>query len=483
MNFGYKRLYIDGELRDAERGRRVAVICPGTEEAVAEIAWAGRAEAEAALASAARGFKVWSRLSLKERSRWMYALREAVIAHEELLRECVMYEMGKPWEATAEDYETVVHSLDWYAQEMMRTRDLILPDVEDTHRHMVISQPVGVVAAFLAWNFPLLNVGFKLGPALAAGCSIILRPSSSSPLSAYVLGEICHQVGLPAGVVNILCGPAEEVAETISRSSIPRLVTMIGSSETGRRLIAQSASSIKRMSMELGGNAPALVFPDAPMEAAVEDLATLKFGNCGQVCVSPNRIFIHEEAYEEFERRFVDRARAVRVGFGRDNRPSMGPLINGAARERVHSLVQDAVQQGAKILCGGRVPPELPKGYFYEPTVLADVHPKMRVFREEIFGPIAPLIRFREEADVIAQANDTEYGLVAYVYTRDVDRVRRLAEELEYGEVMINGFKYSISLPHGGIKESGVGKDCSQWALEDYLVKKRITIKCGGGSA
>lgn len=478
MNFGYRRLYIDGELRDAASGERRAVICPGTEEACGEIAWAGKEDAEAALESSARGFRLWSGLSLQQRTSWMSSLRDAVIAREEDLRAAVMYEMGKPWEATAEDYQTVVDALEWYPQEMRHARDTILPDVDNTFRHQVITQPVGVAAAFLAWNFPLLNVGFKLGPALAAGCSVLLRPSSSSPLSAYVLGGICHAVGLPAGVVNILCGPADTVASTISRSPIPRVVTMIGSSETGRRLIAESATTVKRMSMELGGNAPVLVFADADVETAAREAAALKFGNCGQICVAPNRIFVEEAVYARFRELFLAHARNVRVGFGRENQPTMGPLIDAKSRERIDGMVRSAVADGATLTLGGRRPEDLEKGHFYEPTVLENVTPSMRVFREEIFGPVAPLLRFTSEDEALASANDTEYGLVAYLYTRDVARARRLSEALEFGEVMVNGFKYAIDLPHGGIKESGVGKDCSHYALEDYLIRKRITVRC-----
>jgi succinate-semialdehyde dehydrogenase/glutarate-semialdehyde dehydrogenase len=454
------------------------VISPGTEEAVAEIAWADRRDAEAALESARRGFESWSRLPMKERIGWMFRLRDAVMAKEEDLRLAVMYEMGKPWEATAEDYGTLVNALEWYAQEIRRTRDTILPDVDGTHRHEVVSQPLGVVAAFLAWNFPLLNVGFKLGPALAAGCSIILRPSSSSPLSAYVLGGICAELGFPPGVINILCGPVSEVAETISSSTIPRLITMIGSSETGRRLIAQSATSVKRMSMELGGNAPVLVFADADLEVAARETAALKFGNCGQICVAPNRIFVHEDVYDRFMELFVGHARRVKVGFGRDSGATMGPLIDDQARTRVEAMVASAVAAGARVSFGGKRPEYLPAGFFYEPTVLENVTTEMRVFREEIFGPVAPLLRFRNENEAIAMANDTEYGLVAYVYTRDEGRSRRAAEALQFGEVMINGFKYAIDLPHGGIKESGIGKDCSHLALDDYLIRKRITVRC-----
>jgi succinate-semialdehyde dehydrogenase / glutarate-semialdehyde dehydrogenase len=360
---------------------------------------------------------------------------------------------------------------------MKHMRDEILVDIENTHRHQIISQPAGVAVAFLAWNFPLLNVGFKLGPALAAGCSLIIRPSKSSPLSAYVLGEILYEVNFPKGVVNILCGPINEVAETLLKSDITKVVTMIGSSETGRKLIAQSATSIKRMSMELGGNAPVLIFEDADLKKAAADVAAIKFGNCGQICVAPNRIFVHKSVINEFLELFIEKAKAVKVGFGRENKFTMGPLINLKARERIISMVQDAMDKGANLVYGGKIPNEPVKGYFYEPTIITNITSEMRVYREEIFGPVAPILEFEDEDEVIKMANDTEYGLSSYLYTSDINRIHKISESLQFGEVHVNGFKYSIYLPHGGIKESGIGHDCSYLALHDYLVKKRITIK------
>ena len=230
--------------------------------------------------------------------------------------------------------------------------------------------------------------------------------------------------------------------------------------------------------MELGGNAPVLVFPDADLETAASEVAALKFGNCGQICVSPNRIFVHADVVDKFQELLKQQACQVRVGFGRETQPTMGPLIDRNARERVHSWVAEARRDGAQLVCGGEMPPATQKGFFYPPTILRNVKPGMRIAREELFGPVASLLTFEDEADVVREANATEFGLVAYVYTQDVSRCRRVAEELEFGEVMINGFKYGINLPHGGIKESGIGKDCSQWALDDYLVKKRITTKC-----
>lgn len=477
MNFGYKKLYIGGTLCEAADNRKHEVLCPGTEEGIAEIAWATKADTEKALESAREGFKYWSNLSLKERTVWMNRLRNALAAKETLLRECVMYEMGKPWEATEEDFETVMNSLQWYPEEMKRLGDQMIPDEENTHSHRIISQPLGVAVAILAWNFPLLNLGFKLGPALAAGCSIIIKPSEHSPLSAYVIGEICAEINFPAGVINILCGPTEDTGIPLCESKIPRLITMIGSSATGRKLIAQSATSVKRMSMELGGNAPVLIFKDADVEKAASDVAALKFGNCGQVCVSPNRVFVHQDIIERFEELLIEKVKKIKVGFGKDQKYTMGPLINAQARIRITEMVEDAVAKGATLISGGGVPEGFTTGHFFQPTILKGITLEMRVYREEVFGPVASLISFEDEASVLEKANDTDAGLVAYIYTRDINRIQRLSEQLEFGEVQINGFKYAIYLPHGGIKESGIGKDCSQYALDDYLIKKRVTTQ------
>ncbi len=477
MNFDYRRLYIGGNSCDAATGRKQNVICPATEQTIAEIAWATPVDTQKALESAAEGFKYWGGLSLKNRTDWMNRLRDAIAAKENLLRECVMYEMGKPWDATVEDFQTVMDALQWYPEEMKRMRDEMIPDEENTHSHRITSQAAGVAVAILAWNFPLLNLGFKIGPALAAGCSIIIKPSEYSPLSAYVFGEICAEINFPAGVINVICGPVEETGVLLCESKIPQVITMIGSSATGRKLIAQSATSVKRMSMELGGNAPVLIFEDADIEKAAADVAALKFGNCGQICVSPNRIFVHKDVYPQFRDLLIEKAKKVKIGFGKEHQPTMGPLISDKARTRVLEIIDEAVSKGAQVLVGGKVPESLHSGYFLEPTVLNGVSTDMRAYKEEVFGPVASMLTFEDEADVLKKANDTEAGLVAYIYSKNMYRIQRLSEQLEFGEVQINGFKYAIYLPHGGIKESGIGKDCSQYALDDYLIRKRVSIQ------
>lgn len=477
MNYGYKKMYIDGKLVDAASGEKKEVICPGTGESVGEIAWAGKADAEMALDAARAAFKKWSKMSIITRKTWMDRLRDAVKEREHEIRESVMYEMGKTYNQAMEDYETVINALEWYPQEMLHRRDEIIPDPDGTHAHQIVSQPAGVAVGYLAWNFPLLNFGFKIGPALAAGCTLILKPSANAPISAYLLGEIMESIKFPKGVVNILAGSNDELAYTLSSSKIPRVITMIGSSVSGRIAMSQAATSIKHFSMELGGNAPAIVFDDANLTHAVNDLTALKYGNCGQICVAPNRIFVHEAIHDEFVSRFIEKAKNLNVGFGNDPKIDMGPIVDERSRDRIIKLVETTKKEGASLECGGKVPEGMGKGFFYEPTVFTNADRKMTIFREEIFGPVAAIYKFKTEEEVMEMANDCEVGLSSYLYTKDVNRVQKFSAGIEAGEVHVNGFKYSIYLPHGGVKESGLGHDCSHLALDDYLERKRITIR------
>ncbi|WP_372775183.1 NAD-dependent succinate-semialdehyde dehydrogenase [Mangrovibacterium sp.] len=477
MELGYKKMYIDGQLVDAVSGAKEKVECPGTGDIIAEIAWGGKEDAILALDAAQAAFKKWSKMSINTRKMWMDKLRDAVIKRQHDIREAVMYEMGKTYNQAVEDYETVVNALEWYPQEMLHRRDEIIPDPDGTHAHHLIAKPAGVAVGYLAWNFPLLNLGFKIGPALAAGCTVILKPSANAPLSAYLIGEILESINFPKGVVNIVAGSNEELALTLSSSKIPRVITMIGSSVSGRIAMQQAATSIKHFSMELGGNAPAIVFDDANIVQAVNDLAALKFGNCGQVCVSPNRIFVHENVYDEFVERFVGKAKKLEVGFGNDAKIDMGPIVDGRSRDRVMKLAEKTLAEGAKLECGGKIPADKPNGYFFEPTVFTNVNRNMTIFREEIFGPLAAIYKFKTEEEVLDMANDCEVGLSSYLYTNDISRINKFTSEMEVGEVHVNGFKYAIYLPHGGVKESGLGHDCSHLALNDYLELKRITIR------
>lgn len=476
MEFGYKKLYIGGELLDSASKAKADVVCPADGQPIAQIAQAGKQDAEDALAAAQKGFAYWSKLSLAERNAWMIKLRIAVLENEHLLRSAIVYEMGKTYVAAYEDIEAVVNALDWYPNAMKNLRDEQIPDYENTHTHKMIQQPAGVAVAYLAWNFPLLNVGFKLGPALASGCSIIIKPSALSPLSAYILGEIMHGIDFPAGVVNILSGPTSEVATTLSKSKIPSVITMIGSTATGQRVIVDSATSIKKLSMELGGNAPFIVFDDADIEKALDLAIGIKFGNSGQICVAANRFFIHNSLYDTFLEEYVKRADALKLGFGIDEKPDMGPMVTRHDRDRMFDLINDATEKGASLLTGGNIPEGKKAGNWIEPTVVSGMTSNMRLFTEETFGPIAPFMSFDTDEEVLALANDTEFGLASYIFTNNNQRIQYFSEQLDFGEVQVNGVKYAIYLPHGGIKNSGIGHDCSHLALEDYLVKKRVSV-------
>lgn len=475
MDFGSLKLYIGGALVEAAHGGKKTILCPANEKPIAEVAWADEADALKALKAAQLGFEYWSALSLSERTDWMSKLRTAILENKTRLRLAIIHEMGKTYEGSYEDIEAITNALAFYPKAMADIKDEPIPDPENTHKHRIVHQAAGVAVAYLAWNFPLLNVGFKIGPALASGCSLIIKPSEMSPVSSYILGEILHQINFPPGVINILTGPPEKVATTMTKSKIPSVVTMIGSTQTGKQVIADSSSSIKKLSMELGGNAPFIVFDDANMDAALDLAIGIKFGNCGQICVAANRFFLHENIYDDFLKAYVGRVKKLKLGFGKDSDADMGPLVNLQGQERMMQIVADATAKGAKIETGGKIPDGSEKGYWFEPTVLSNITTNMLAYQQETFGPIAPIFKFKTEDEVLALANDTEYGLASYLFTEDAERQARFANELQFGEVQINGVKYAIYLPHGGIKNSGIGHDCSALALDDYLIKKRVT--------
>lgn len=471
-----KRMYIGGELCG---DGYLDVVNPATNEVVGSFAEATVADAHRALEAAQAAFPSWSTTSVAERVSWMHKLRDAVLANETHLRECIHLEMAKPWAATKDDYQMLVHSLEFYAEEITRMHAESLVDREGTHVHTLSRQPVGVAAAFLAWNFPLLNLAYKLGPALAAGCPIVIKPSSKTPLSAYAVGELCAEIGLPAGVVNIISGTDHEIGDAISASTIPALLTLIGSTQTGLHVMRTGATSIKRYSMELGGNAPALVFADADLDLAADVICGVKYANSGQICVTPNRVFVEAGVADAFREKVLARAAAVKVGYERDGDIDMGPVIDHRSVQRIDALVKDAVEKGATLVHGGKKPEgldeSLEKGAFYAPTVLDGVNNSMRLYSEEVFGPVISLLTFTDEDEVMVQANDTDAGLSSYIFTADIEKAERCAAQLQFGEVQINGIKYAIDLPHCGVKQSGIGVDCSHLALDDYLAPKRVS--------
>ena len=475
MEFGNLQMYIDGEMKSSVDNLIKDIYSPLNGQKIASLAWGNQKDAQVALKSASKGFEFWSKLALSKRKEWMSKLREKILENEVLLRKAISYEMGKPYSATAEDIESITNSLKYYADiidDFVKPNKIAVND--ETHNHKLISKPIGVVVAYLAWNFPLLNAGFKIGPALASGCSLILKPSELSPVSLYIIGNILKQINFPKGVINIICGEPTEVAQTLSKSTIPNLITMIGSTETAKKVISDSSTSIKKYSMELGGNAPFIIFDDADIDTAINIGAAIKFGNCGQICVAANRFFVHEKVYDKFLNGLIDKAKNLKIGYSEDLDFEIGPLISKKSRDRINNLIKDTIDSGGNLEYGGGIPKM--NGNWFEPTIITGINESMSIFHEEIFGPVASIIKFKNDDEVLNQANKTQYGLASYLFTKNKKRIDKFVDELDFGEIHVNGIKYDIYLPHGGIKQSGIGHDCSELALEDYLIKKRISI-------
>lgn len=451
------------------------VFNPATGLKVGVIHAATAAEANVALNEAQKSFASWSTTSVSERIEWMMKLKHAIIKNEQELRYCVHVEMGKSWSSTQGDYQMLIDSLDYYADLIKNRKHNSITDADGKSTHAIMDEPIGVAAAFLAWNFPLLNMAYKLGPAMAAGCPIVIKPSIKTPLSACLMGEICASIDLPAGVVSIVCGDDIEIGDAISSSTIPALITLIGSTAVGKHVIAKGATSIKKYSMELGGNAPVIVMDDADIDLAADIVSSLKTENAGQICVAPNRIFVHKNVHDNFVEAVKLRFAQKKVGFDREQEIDMGPVMDAGSWSRIDGLVKKAEQQGASIVVGGGRPEGLQAGSFYAPTLLTGVTNDMDICRDEIFGPVASIIVFDDLQETINQANDTDAGLSSYIFTNNADVAKNIARQLRFGEVHINGVNYAINLPHCGLKQSGVGVDCSELALDDYFATKRIS--------
>ena len=470
--------YIDGQWVDGKQGTRFEVINPATGEVVAEVANAGADDARMAVEAAHRALPAWRAKTAKERSTILRRWHDLMLEHQDDLAMIMTCEQGKPLTEAKGEVAYGASYIEWFAEEAKRIYGDVIPTVANDRRLITIKQPVGVVAAITPWNFPNAMLARKAGPALAVGCTFVMKPAKETPLSALAMVELAERAGIPAGVLNLVVGEnSSEIGSELTGNTTVRKVTFTGSTPVGKLLLKQCANTVKKVSMELGGNAPIIVFDDADLDQAVAGVLASKFRNAGQTCICANRILIQDGVYEAFVEKFIAAVSELKVGNGLDAGITVGPLIHEQAVKDVHAMVEEALMKGAILMTGGAI--DSPGTCFYLPTVLTNVTSDMRVFREEIFGPVAPLFRFKDEAEAIAMANDTEVGLASYIYTRDVGRVWRVSESIEYGMVGVNEVGISSEvIPFGGIKESGLGREGSKYGLDDYLEIKYI---CMGG--
>ena len=471
------RAYINGEWVDGDGGATFPVIDPATGEAIAEVSSCGTAETRRAIEAAAAALPAWRKRSVKDRASILRNWFNLMMDAQEDLAQILTAEQGKPLAESRGEIAYGANYIEWFSEECKRVYGDTIPAPSDDKRIVVIKQPVGVVACITPWNFPNAMLTRKIAPALAAGCTVVCKPANATPLSAFAFVELAERAGVPAGVINIVAGRTSEIGAEMTANPSVRKLTFTGSTAVGKKLMADCAGTVKRTSMELGGNAPFIVFDDADLDAAVAGALICKFRNAGQTCVCANRILIQEGIYDEFTAKLMAAAAGMKIGNGADEGVTIGPLINEGAANDVLELIDDAVANGASVVAGGQRS-EL-GSCFIEPTILTGVHDDMRVFREEIFGPVAPLFSFKTEEEAIQMANDTEVGLASYFYSRDVGRIWRVAEALEYGIVGINeGIISNEMAPFGGIKESGQGREGSKYGMDDYL---EIKYLCMGG--
>lgn len=468
--------FVNGQWIDADDGGRFAVTDPATGETLAQVPAFGKAETERAVAAAEIAQRAWAAKSAKERAAVLHAWHDLILANLEDLAYLMTREQGKALAEARGEIRYAASFIDWFAEEARRIHGDIAQHPEADKRIQVYKQPVGVCAAITPWNFPAAMITRKAGPALAAGCAIIIKPAEQTPLSAFALAELAQRAGVPAGVLQVITGDARAIGGVLTASPVVRKLSFTGSTEVGRILMAQCAPTVKRLSLELGGNAPFIVFDDADVDAAVDGALIAKYRNSGQTCVCANRFLVQDGIYDAFAAKLAARVAALAVGNGLQADTVQGPLIDQAAIDKVEELVADAREKGAQVLAGGSR--HALGGSFYQPTVLAGATTTMRMAREEIFGPVAPLFRFREESEAVAMANDTEFGLAAYVYTRDLARSWRVTEALEYGMVGLNTGLISNEVgPFGGVKQSGIGREGSRYGIDEYLEMKYVCVQ------
>ncbi|AEF20204.1 NADP-dependent succinate-semialdehyde dehydrogenase [Pseudomonas fulva] len=470
-----QQAFVNGAWADADSGQTIKVTNPATGEVIGSVPKMGAAETRRAIEAADKALPAWRALTAKERSAKLRRWYELMLENQEDLARLMTIEQGKPLAEAKGEIAYAASFIEWFAEEAKRVYGDTIPGHQADKRLIVIKQPIGVTAAITPWNFPAAMITRKTGPALAAGCTMVLKPASQTPYSALALAELATRAGIPAGVFSVVTGSAGEVGGELTGNPIVRKLSFTGSTEIGRQLMAECAQDIKKVSLELGGNAPFIVFDDADLDKAIEGAIISKYRNNGQTCVCANRIYVQDGVYDAFAEKLKVAVEKLKIGNGLEEGTTTGPLIDEKAVAKVKEHIEDAVSKGAKILSGGKT--HALGGTFFEPTILADVPKNALVSKDETFGPLAPLFRFKDEAEVIAMANDTEFGLASYFYARDLSRVFRVAEALEYGMVGINtGLISNEVAPFGGIKASGLGREGSKYGIEDYLEIKYLCL-------
>jgi succinate-semialdehyde dehydrogenase/glutarate-semialdehyde dehydrogenase len=466
---------IGGEWVQADSGATIDVTNPATGLKIGTVPKSGKAETRRAIEAAEAAFQTWRKTSALERSKLLRLLHDAIMDNQQPLAELLTTEQGKSLAESKGEVAISAAYVLWFAEEARRTYGDVVPSPWRDRRILVTKEPTGVVAAITPWNFPSSMLSRKIGPALAAGCTAVIKPASQTPYSGIAWGVLCEEVGFPKGAVNVVTGSAGEIGDELCANPLVKKLTFTGSTEVGKMLMAKCAATVKKVSMELGGNAPFIVFDDADVDRAVEGAIVAKYRNSGQTCVCTNRFFVQDGVYDKFVEKLAAASSKLKVGPGLEEGVQQGPLIDEKAVEKVEELIDDAKAKGGKIVAGGKR--HALGGSFFEPTVIAEAKPEMRFMREEIFGPVAPVFRFKEEADAVRMANDTEFGLASYFYTSDLGRTVRVMEGLKYGMVGVNeGLITTVEAPFGGVKESGVGREGGHQGIEDYLDTKYVCI-------
>lgn len=466
--------YIDGQWLNADDESTITVVNPSTAVVVGQVPRMGQPETRRAIEAADRALPAWRELSAKARANLLRRWYELIMDNHQDLARIMTLEQGKPFLEAQGEVVFGASYIEWYAEEAKRVYGDVIPGATDK-RMLVLKQPVGVCAAITPWNFPSAMITRKAGPALAAGCTMVLKPASQTPFSALALAYLAEQAGIPKGVLSVVTGTAAVIAEELTSNPVVRKISFTGSTEIGRQIMEKCAHDIKKVSLELGGNAPFIVFDDADLDAAVDGALASKFRNAGQTCVCANRLYVHDNVYDVFVDKLASAVAALKIGDGFTDGVTLGPLIDGKAVAKVREHIENALALGARVVQGGGA--HALGGNFFEPTILVDVPDTARVAKEETFGPLAPVFRFFDDAQVLSKANDTEFGLAAYFYTANLGRVFRVGEALEYGIVGVNtGIISSEAAPFGGVKASGIGREGSKYGLEDYLEMKYLCL-------